>query len=73
MASPPPEESAIVSNNGVNHKPRKSKLNNPFITDHEIRSEFAHHDRITTRINNGSFGSCLPPSSKSSASGSWSF
>ncbi|KAL9662570.1 hypothetical protein QQ045_027403 [Rhodiola kirilowii] len=57
MASPPPEASAIVSNNGVNHKPRKSKLN-PFITDHEIRSEFAHHDRITTRINNGSFGSC---------------
>uniref|UniRef100_A0A7N0U862 Aminotransferase class V domain-containing protein n=1 Tax=Kalanchoe fedtschenkoi TaxID=63787 RepID=A0A7N0U862_KALFE len=59
------------SNNGDanhNHKLKKPKLN-PFISDLQIRAEFAHHDPDTTRINNGSFGSC--PSSVLEAQRKW--
>ncbi|XP_010271034.1 PREDICTED: L-cysteine desulfhydrase-like [Nelumbo nucifera] len=40
-----------------NHVSKKIKLS-PFISDSEIREEFAHHDPGVARINNGSFGSC---------------
>ena len=39
------------------HIPKKPRLSS-FITESEIRSEFAHHDPTVARINNGSFGSC---------------
>ncbi|KAM6597692.1 hypothetical protein CsatA_008216 [Cannabis sativa] len=39
------------------HVPKKPKLSS-FITESEIRSEFAHHDQTVARINNGSFGCC---------------
>lgn len=44
-----------------NHVPKKPKLSSPpssFISDSEIRQEFAHHQPGIARINNGSFGSC---------------
>lgn len=43
-----------------NHLPKKPKLSSSstFITNAEIRKEFAHHQPGIARINNGSFGSC---------------
>uniref|UniRef100_A0A7C8YF69 Aminotransferase class V domain-containing protein n=1 Tax=Opuntia streptacantha TaxID=393608 RepID=A0A7C8YF69_OPUST len=52
------------------HQPKKPKLNpKTLITQSEIRSEFAHHDPIVARINNGSFGCC--PSSILEAQRKW--
>ncbi|KAL1825761.1 hypothetical protein DCAR_0313937 [Daucus carota subsp. sativus] len=50
----------IVTNGGSNHNNHASKKQKiqSLITSSEIRSEFAHHDPGTARINNGSFGSC---------------
>ncbi|KAL9685795.1 hypothetical protein QQ045_023248 [Rhodiola kirilowii] len=71
MSSPPPDDSEHAATNGGpnhNHKLKKPKLN-LFITDLEIRAEFAHHDPSTIRINNGSFGSC--PNSVLEAQRKW--
>ncbi|XP_057963151.1 probable L-cysteine desulfhydrase, chloroplastic [Malania oleifera] len=52
----------------VSKKPRLS-LSPLFITDSDIRSEFAHHDHAVARLNNGSFGCC--PASVSAAQAQW--
>lgn len=45
------------TSNHNNHISKKQKISS-FITDSEIRLEFAHHESGIARINNGSFGSC---------------
>ncbi|XP_057964029.1 L-cysteine desulfhydrase [Malania oleifera] len=55
-------------NSSHNHISKKPKLS-PFISDSEIRREFAHHRHGVARINNGSFGSC--PASVMAAQKKW--
>ncbi|KAL8054558.1 hypothetical protein ABFX02_04G001200 [Erythranthe guttata] len=67
---PPPgveDPRAPPVNGDTNHVSKKLKLS--FITDSQIREEFAHHQSGIARINNGSFGSC--PSSIISAQKIW--
>ncbi|XP_073066257.1 L-cysteine desulfhydrase-like [Primulina eburnea] len=46
----------LEANGDVNHVSKKPKL--AWISEAEIREEFAHHQPGIARINNGSFGSC---------------
>ncbi|CAI9778838.1 unnamed protein product [Fraxinus pennsylvanica] len=50
------EDPRAAANGDNNHVSKKLKLS--FITEPEIRQEFAHHKLGIARINNGSFGSC---------------
>ncbi|PON75809.1 Glycine dehydrogenase (decarboxylating) [Trema orientale] len=47
----------VLNGDSKTHPPKRPRLSS-FITESEIRSEFAHHDPAIARINNGSFGSC---------------
>ncbi|XP_062081728.1 probable L-cysteine desulfhydrase, chloroplastic [Humulus lupulus] len=47
----------VLNGDGKTHVTKKPRLSS-FITESEIRSEFAHHDPAVARINNGSFGCC---------------
>ncbi|EPS73612.1 hypothetical protein M569_01141 [Genlisea aurea] len=51
-----PEYPPSAANGDNHHISKKPKL--AFITESEIRQEFAHHDPTVSRLNNGSFGSC---------------
>ncbi|KAL5723624.1 L-cysteine desulfidase [Ranunculus cassubicifolius] len=55
--------------NDHNRISKKLKISSSYITESEIRSEFAHHDAQIAGINNGSFGSC--PASILSAQKQW--
>ncbi|CAA3005950.1 L-cysteine desulfhydrase [Olea europaea subsp. europaea] len=50
------EDPRADANGDNNHVSKKPKLS--FISEPEIRQEFAHHKPGIARINNGSFGSC---------------
>ncbi|KAL5582739.1 hypothetical protein UlMin_015181 [Ulmus minor] len=58
----------VLNGDSKTHIPKKPRLSS-FITDSEIRSEFAHHDTGVARINNGSFGCC--PASVIEAQRKW--
>ncbi|KAL0724542.1 hypothetical protein Bca4012_039141 [Brassica carinata] len=56
------------SSNHNHRDPKKPRLSE-FLTESDIRSEFAHHQTGVARINNGSFGCC--PSSVLDAQREW--
>ncbi|KAF7127320.1 hypothetical protein RHSIM_Rhsim11G0104600 [Rhododendron simsii] len=58
MASDPHPFDLNENGDATNHNQPTKKPKLSLITPSQIRSEFSHHDPLTARINNGSFGSC---------------